>query len=139
MKMREEIDALRTMGHDVTTVLVLPRVLALVVALPMLALLGSLSALYGGLLVAWSYAGMSPEIFIARLKEAISLTHFEVGITKAPFMALALAVVATTEGLRVGGSAESLGARTTASVVEAIFLVIVLDGVFAIFFASIGM
>jgi phospholipid/cholesterol/gamma-HCH transport system permease protein len=82
---------------------------------------------------------MSPEIFIARLQEAISLTHFKVGMIKAPFMALALGIVAVTEGLRVGGSAESLGLRTTASVVESIFLVIVLDGLFAIFFASIGM
>jgi phospholipid/cholesterol/gamma-HCH transport system permease protein len=139
MKMREEIDALRTMGHDVTTILVLPRILALLIALPMLTLLGILSALYGGLLVAWGYAGMSPEIFIARLQEAISLTHFKVGMIKSPFMALALGIVAVTEGLRVGGSAESLGLRTTASVVESIFLVIVLDGLFAIFFASIGM
>jgi phospholipid/cholesterol/gamma-HCH transport system permease protein len=139
MKMREEIDALRTMGFDPVEVLIVPRVLALVVALPILTFFGSMAALYGGGLVAWLYGGMSPEIYIARLREAITVTHFEVGMIKAPFMALVIGVVACTEGLRVKGSAESLGMQTTTSVVKSIFLVIVLDGVFAIFFASIGM
>ena len=139
MKMHEEIDALRTMGFDPVEVLILPRVLALVCALPVLTFLGSMSALYGGGVVAWLYGGMSPEIFIARIREAISVTHFEVGMIKAPFMALVIGVVACSEGLRVKGSAESLGLQTTTSVVKSIFLVIVLDGVFAIFFASIGM
>ncbi len=139
MKMREEIDALRTMGLDPVEVLILPRVLALVVALPILAFLGSMAALYGGGLVAWLYGGMSPAIFVARLHEAISVTHFKVGMIKAPFMALVIGVVACSEGLRVKGSAESLGLQTTTSVVKSIFLVIVLDGLFAIFFASIGM
>jgi phospholipid/cholesterol/gamma-HCH transport system permease protein len=139
MKMREEIDALRTMGLDPVGVLILPRVLALVCALPILTFLGSMAALYGGGLVAWFYGGMSPAIFIARLQEAISVTHFEVGLIKAPFMALVIGIVACSEGLRVKGSAESLGLQTTTSVVKSIFLVIVLDGVFAIFFASIGM
>jgi phospholipid/cholesterol/gamma-HCH transport system permease protein len=139
MKMREEIDALRTMGFDPVHVLILPRVAALVVALPLLTLLGSLAALYGGGLVAWLYGGMSPEIFVWRLREAISVTHFQVGMIKAPFMALAIGVVACSEGLKVRGSAESLGLQTTTSVVKSIFLVIVLDGLFAIFFASIGM
>jgi len=139
MKMREEIDALRTMGLDPVEILILPRVLALVVALPILAFMGSMAALVGGGLVAWLYGGMEPVIFIARLKEAISTTHFEVGMIKAPFMALAIGVVAAAEGLRVAGSAESLGLKTTTSVVKSIFLVIVLDGLFAVFFASIGM
>ncbi|MFT3731629.1 MAG: MlaE family lipid ABC transporter permease subunit [Hyphomicrobium sp.] len=139
MKMREEIDALRTMGFDPVDVLVLPRILALVIGLPLLTFIGSMSALYGGELVAWLYGGMSPEIYIARLKEAISLTHFKVGMIKAPFMAFVIGVVACTEGFKVGGSAESLGLRTTSSVVTSIFLVIVLDGLFAVFFASIGM
>jgi phospholipid/cholesterol/gamma-HCH transport system permease protein len=139
MKMREEIDALRTMGLDPIEVLVLPRVLALILALPILTFLGSMAALYGGGLVAWLYGGMSPDIFIARVREAISVTHFQVGMIKAPFMALVIGVVACGEGLRVKGSAESLGLQTTTSVVKSIFLVIVLDGIFAIFFASIGM
>jgi phospholipid/cholesterol/gamma-HCH transport system permease protein len=139
MKMREEIDALSTMGLDPVSVLILPRMLALIVALPILAFLGSMAALYGGGLVAWLYGGMSPAIFIARLREAVSVTHFEVGILKAPFMALVIGLVAACEGFKVKGSAESLGTQTTASVVKSIFLVIVLDGLFAIFFASIGM
>ncbi len=139
MKMREEIDALRTMGVDPVEILLLPRVIALVLALPLLTFLGSMAALYGGGLVAWAYGGMAPEIFISRLREAISIDHFQVGMIKAPFMALAIGVVACSEGLKVEGSAKSLGLQTTASVVKSIFLVIVLDGLFAIFFASIGM
>lgn len=139
MKMREEIDALSTMGLDPVEVLILPRIVALVFALPILAFIGSMAALYGGGLVAWFYGGMSPATFIARLHEAVSVTHFEVGIIKAPFMALMIGIVASSEGLRVKGSAESLGKQTTISVVKSIFLVIVLDGIFAVFFASIGM
>ncbi|MEZ5908764.1 MAG: MlaE family lipid ABC transporter permease subunit [Hyphomicrobiaceae bacterium] len=139
MKMREEIDALQTMGLDPVAVLVLPRIIALVVALPILTFLGSMAALSGGGLVAWFYGEMHPNIFIARLKDAISLTHFQVGIIKAPFMALVIGIVACMEGLKVRGSAESLGLQTTASVVKSIFLVIVLDGLFAMYFASIGM
>jgi phospholipid/cholesterol/gamma-HCH transport system permease protein len=139
MKMREEIDALRTMGVDPVAILLLPRVVALIIGLPLLTFLGSMAALYGGGLVAWLYGDMNPEIFIARLREAISVTHFKVGMIKAPFMALAIGAVACSEGLKVKGSAESLGLQTTSSVVKSIFLVIVLDGLFAIFFASIGM
>jgi phospholipid/cholesterol/gamma-HCH transport system permease protein len=139
MKMREEIDALSTMGLDPVEVLILPRVIALVCALPILAFIGSMAALYGGGMVAWFYGGMGPAIFIARLHDAVSVTHFEVGLIKAPFMALVIGIVACSEGLRVKGSAESLGKQTTTSVVKSIFLVIVLDGLFAVFFASIGM
>jgi phospholipid/cholesterol/gamma-HCH transport system permease protein len=139
MKMREEIDALSTMGLDPIEVLMLPRILALICALPILSFIGSMAALYGGCLVAWFYGGMGPSIFLARLHDAVSVTHFEVGIIKAPFMALVIGIVACSEGLRVKGSAESLGKQTTTSVVKSIFLVIVLDGLFAVFFASIGM
>jgi phospholipid/cholesterol/gamma-HCH transport system permease protein len=139
MKMREEIDALRTMGFDPIEVLILPRILALIIGVPILTFLGSMAALYGGGLVCWLYGGIDPDIFLSRLKESISLTTFQVGMIKAPFMALIIGVVACVEGLAVKGSAESLGLQTTASVVESIFLVIVLDGLFAIFFASIGM
>jgi phospholipid/cholesterol/gamma-HCH transport system permease protein len=130
MKMREEIDALRTMGFDPIEVLILPRLLALVIALPILAFLGAMAALYGG---------VDPEAFLLRLRDAISIDHFIVGIIKAPVMAAVIGIVACVEGLAVQGSAESLGQHTTASVVKGIFFVIVMDGVFAIFFASIGM
>src|ERR1700759_4621361 len=130
MKMREEIDALRTMGFDPIEVLILPRMLALVIALPILAFLGAVAALYGG---------VDPEAFLLRLRDAISIDHFTVGMIKAPVMAAVIGIVACVEGLAVEGSAESLGQHTTASVVKGIFLVIVMDGIFAIFFASIGM
>jgi len=139
MKMREEIDALRTMGFDPVEVLILPRMLALILALPILAFLGAIAALYGGGLVAWLYGGVDPEAFLLRLRDAISIDHFTVGIIKAPVMAAVIGIVACVEGLAVRGSAESLGQHTTSSVVKGIFFVIVMDGVFAIFFASIGM
>jgi phospholipid/cholesterol/gamma-HCH transport system permease protein len=139
MKMREEIDALRTMGFDPIEVLILPRILALVISVPLLTFLGSMSALYGGGLVAWLYGGIDPDVFLGRLRESISLETFLVGIIKAPVMAFIIGIVASVQGLEVKGSAESLGAHTTSSVVISIFLVIVLDGFFAIFFASIGM
>jgi len=138
MKMREEIDALRTMGFDPIEVLVLPRMLALVIALPILAFLGSMAALYGGGLVAWLYGGVQPEAFLMRLRDAISIDHFIVGMIKAPVMAAVIGIVACVEGLAVRGSAESLGQHTTSSVVKSIFFVIVMDGVFTIFFSSIG-
>ena len=139
VRMREEVDALKVMGLDPIEVLVVPRILALIIGLPLLTFLGSMAALIGGGLVAWFYGGITPNVFIDRLKQAIDLTQFEVGMYKAPFMAAAIGLVACLEGLKVGGSAESLGQHTTASVVKAIFLVIVMDGLFAVFFASIKM
>ncbi len=139
MKMREEIDALRTMGFDPTDVLVMPRLVALLLAVPMLTFLGVIAALYGGGLVAWLYGGVEPDAFLMRLRDSISIDHFIVGMIKAPVMALVIAVVACVEGMAVQGSAESLGRHTTSSVVKSIFFVIVMDGLFAIIFASIGM
>jgi phospholipid/cholesterol/gamma-HCH transport system permease protein len=139
MKMRDEIDALRTMGFDPVEVLVLPRIVALVIAVPLLTFLGAMAALYGAGLVSWLYGGMAPEIFLARLREAISVPTFMVGMIKAPFMALVIGLVACVEGFDVEGSAVSLGLKTTSSVVKSIFLVIVLDGFFAMFFAAVGM
>jgi phospholipid/cholesterol/gamma-HCH transport system permease protein len=138
MKMREEMDALRVMGFDPVEVLILPRLIALVIALPLLTVLGSLSALIGGGTVAWVYGGFPPEVFMDRLREAVTIDTLVVGIIKAPFMAAVIGLIACVEGLRVEGSAESLGEHTTASVVKSIFLVIVLDGFFAVFFAAVG-
>ncbi|WP_019403566.1 MULTISPECIES: MlaE family lipid ABC transporter permease subunit [unclassified Chelatococcus] len=137
MKMREEVDALRVMGLDPVQVLIVPRVLALIIGLPLLTFLSMMSALLGGGLVAWVYGGISPEIFLARLQGAIALSTFLVGLIKAPFMALVIGLIASLEGLAVQGSAESLGRQVTSSVVKAIFMVIVVDGLFAMFFAAI--
>jgi len=139
MKMREEIDALRTMGFDPIDVLLLPRVLALIIALPCLTFIGSMAALYGGGLMCWLYGGMSPEVYLSRMREAIDLQDFAVGLIKAPFMGLIIGAVAGVQGLSVKGSAESLGLKTTDAVVKSIFLVILFDGILAMFFASIGM
>jgi phospholipid/cholesterol/gamma-HCH transport system permease protein len=135
--MREEIDALKTMGLDPIEVLILPRVVALIIALPMLTFLGAMSALYGGGLVSWLYGGINPDAFMEELRD-LQFSHFVVGMSKAPFMALVIGIVASVEGLQVKGSSESLGLQTTVSVVKAIFLVIVVDGIFVTFFASVG-
>jgi phospholipid/cholesterol/gamma-HCH transport system permease protein len=137
MKMREEIDALQTMGFDPISVLVLPRIIALIIAVPILTFLGEMSALYGAGLVSSLYGGIQPEVFLNRLREVISTDHFMVGMIKAPFMALVIGIVACVRGLDTKGSAESLGMQTTNAVVQSIFLVIVLDGIFAVFFAAI--
>ena len=137
MKMREEIDALKVMGLSPVDVLVAPRVLALVIALPMLTFVADMAAILGGLVVSWIYAGLSPDAFFSRLQLAISFSTFTVGLVKAPVMALVIAMIGTMEGMKVQGSAESLGRQVTASVVKSIFMVIVVDGLFAMFFAAI--
>ncbi|NBJ10804.1 ABC transporter permease [Microvirga arsenatis] len=137
MKMREEIDALRVMGLDPIEVLIVPRILALIIGLPLLTFISSIAALVGGGLTTWVYGGISPDIFLERLRAAVGMNTFLVGLIKAPFMAVVIGIIATLEGLAVAGSAESLGRHVTSSVVKAIFMVIVLDGLFAMFFAAI--
>ncbi|MGV2978683.1 ABC transporter permease [Camelimonas sp. ID_303_24] len=138
MKMREEVDALRVMGLDPIEVLVLPRIFAIIISLPLLTFISAMAGLFGGGLVSWLYGGIPPEIFLVRLQQAVGMSTFLVGLIKAPFMALVIGVIATQEGLEVQGSAESLGRQVTTSVVKAIFMVIVVDGLFAMFFAAIN-
>jgi phospholipid/cholesterol/gamma-HCH transport system permease protein len=138
MNMREEIDALRVMALDPLEVLIIPRLIALVIALPVLTFVADMAQLGGGLIVSWIYAGMTPEVFITRLQSAIGSQTFLVGLIKAPFMAVVIALIASTEGMEVRGSAESLGRCVTASVVKSIFMVIVMDGVFAMFFTAVN-
>jgi phospholipid/cholesterol/gamma-HCH transport system permease protein len=137
MKMREEIDALKVMGFDPIEVLIIPRLLALAVALPLLTFLADIAALFGGGLVAYFYGNIEPRAFLTRLQAGIETSTFMVGMIKAPFMAAIIGVTASIEGLSVEGSAEALGRRVTASVVKSIFMVIVADGFFAMFFAAI--
>jgi len=137
MKMREEIDAMHVIGLRPMDVLVLPRLIALMLALPILTFIADISALFGAGLITWAYLGLTPQAFMARLQEAITLQTLYIGIVKAPVMALIIGLIACAEGLKVKGSAESLGQQTTVSVVKAIFMVIVVDGLFAIFFAAI--
>jgi phospholipid/cholesterol/gamma-HCH transport system permease protein len=138
MKMREEVDALRVMGLSPIDVLVVPRVLALAFSLPLLTFIADASALFGGLLVSWVYAGISPTAFLSLLQSAIGLNTFLVGLIKAPFMALVIGLISSQDGLATQGSAESLGQQVTAAVVKSIFMVIIVDGLFAMFFASIN-
>src|SRR5690606_9083240 len=137
MKMREEIDALKVMGLSPIGVLVFPRLVALTVALPLLTIIANFAALGGAAFVAWSYSGITFDTFLSRLREAIDLSTVVSGMIKAPFMALIIGIVASVEGLKVGGSAESLGRHVTAAVVKSIFVVILVDGLFAMFYAAI--
>ena len=138
MNMREEIDALRVMALDPLEVLIMPRVVALIIALPILTFVADMASLAGGLFVAWVYGGMGPPAFIARLHSAIGVQTFMVGLIKSPFMAAMIGLIASIEGMTVHGSAESLGQNVTAAVVKSIFMVIVMDGVFAMFFAAVN-
>ena len=138
MKVNEEVDAMRALGLDPIEVLILPRLLALMITLPLLTFIADLLGLLGGGLMAWIVLGISPGTFIERLNDAIGMWTFWVGMIKAPVFAATIALIGCYEGLQVGGSAESVGQRTTRAVVEAIFLVIVIDAVFSIFYQIVG-
>jgi len=138
MKVREEIDAMRTLGLDPIDVLVLPRLVALVLTLPVLAFFADMMGLLGGCLLAWGALGISPGQFVDRLLDAIPMWTFWVGIIKAPVFAFLIALIGCFEGFQVSGSAASVGQYTTRAVVEAIFLVIVFDAAFSIMFAYLG-
>ncbi|WP_377291005.1 ABC transporter permease [Rhizobium sp. SG2393] len=137
MKMREEVDALKVMGLSPIGVLVFPRLVALTIVLPLLTILANFAALAGAALVSWAYSGITFATFLSRLQEAVDISSVLAGMIKAPFMALIIGVVSAVEGLKVGGSAESLGKHVTASVVKSIFVVILIDGLFAMFYAAI--
>ncbi|HSD91787.1 MAG TPA: ABC transporter permease, partial [Methyloceanibacter sp.] len=125
-------------GIDPIDTLVLPRVLALVVALPLLTFIGDIMGLAGGGLMAFGLLGLDTSTYTDKLREVVTFQHFMAGMIKAPFAAIIIALVGCLEGLKVEGSAESLGKHVTSAVVKAIFLVIVLDAVFAMFLSGIG-
>ncbi|WP_171212396.1 ABC transporter permease [Ruegeria sp. HKCCA5426] len=138
MKVQEEIDAMRTLGLDPIEVLVIPRVVALLIMLPILGFIADMAALFGGGLMSWIDLDVSPGMFATRLKENTGIWHFAIGMIKAPFFALVIGVVACWQAMQVKGSAQSVGQRTTASVVQSIFMVIALDALFSIFFSVMG-
>ncbi|MGR3886402.1 MlaE family lipid ABC transporter permease subunit [Pseudomonas sp. 1152_12] len=138
MKANEEIDAIRTLGLDPMELLVLPRVTALLVSLPMLTFLAMLSGIVGGGVVCAVALDISPAMFLSLLQSDIGVQHFLVGMVKAPIFAFLIAAIGCLEGFKVSGSAESVGAHTTSSVVQSIFVVIVLDAVAALFFMEMG-
>jgi len=137
MKLNEEIDAMRALALDPMEMLVLPRVLALIIALPILGFIADMMGLFGGAIMCWIVLDISPGLYLQRLNEWVPLAHFWVGLIKAPFFALMIGLIGCFEGLQVEGSAESVGRLTTKSVVEAIFMVIVIDAAFSIYFAVI--
>jgi phospholipid/cholesterol/gamma-HCH transport system permease protein len=139
MKVREEVDALRTLGVDPIEVLVVPRLLALMIALPLLAFFADILALFGGALMAIFALGIPPGQFISQLDGAVTPTMFWIGMVKAPVFAFLIALVGCYQGLSVSGSAESVGRLTTQSVVQGIFLVIVADALFSIVLSYLGL
>jgi len=137
MKLQEEIDALTVLGLRPVDILIVPRILALIISLPILTFIADMAGIFGGLLVSWAYEGITPTRFLTGLQTAIGSHTFFSGIIKAPFMALVIGLIACLEGLAVAGSAESLGRHVTSSVVKSIFMIVVVDGLFAVFFAGI--
>jgi phospholipid/cholesterol/gamma-HCH transport system permease protein len=137
MVVGEEVDALRTLGLDPIEVLVIPRLIALIITLPLLSFFADILGLFGSSLLLWFAFGLSPTLYIHQLAE-ISITHFWVGMVKAPVFAVIIALIGCYEGLRASGSAESVGRQTTRSVVESVFVVIVLDALFSVFFDVLG-
>lgn len=138
MKANEEIDAIRALGLNPMEILVLPRVLAMLIALPILTLVAMLSGLFGGALVCALALDISPTMFLSMLQQNVDARHFILGIAKAPVFALLIAIIGCLEGLKVSGSAESVGEHTTSSVVQSIFVVILVDAMAAMFYMEMG-
>ncbi len=138
MKSREEIDAIRTLGQDPIVLLVLPRLLALLIMLPLLSVVATLAGLLGGLAVAVWSLGIPLELYISRVQETAKLSHYLTGLVKAPVFAMVIALVGCLEGFKVAGTAQSVGERTTSAVVQSISLVIIIDALAAVFFMEMG-
>ncbi len=138
MKLNEELDAMITLGLSPMQVLVLPRLLALVITLPLLVFIGDLVGIFGGLIIARTYLEITTVTFISRLQEAVSLQTFLVGIAKAPVFAAFIAIIGCRMGLNVENNARSVGMHTTSTVVQSIVSVILLDAVFAVLCVQLG-
>ncbi|MEL7108842.1 MAG: ABC transporter permease [Pseudomonadota bacterium] len=139
MKMRQEIDAMATLGLDPMQVLVAPRVLAMMIMLPVLTFIGMLTAIAGGMSVGWLVLDVNPTVFFNRMQDSVPIDQFWIGMSKAPVFGLAIALIGCRQGLEVGGSVQSLGHHTTKSVVQALFSIIVIDALFAIFYMELGL
>lgn len=138
MKLAEEIDAMRTIGLSPTEVLTLPRVIATALVMPLLAFYASILAITGGAIFAWSSLDIPLITFVQRIQEVVPITDLWIALIKAPVFGLIISVTGCYQGMQVTGNAESVGQRTTAAVVQSIFLVIVLDAFFAVFFTAVG-
>ncbi len=138
MRMQQEIDAMKVLGIDPFEALVIPRVLACVLIIPLLVFVAMLAGVFGGALVAWLELGISPNLFMSRIHDVVSIQHFWVGMSKAPVFALIIALIGCRQGLLVEGNVESLGRRTTMSVVQALFAVILVDAMFALVYMELN-
>jgi phospholipid/cholesterol/gamma-HCH transport system permease protein len=138
MKITEEIDAMRTIGVSPIEALVIPRMLASIVMMPLLAFWAMVMSLLGGGIFVWLMIDIPPLTYIQRLQEVIPITDLWIGLIKAPVFGFIIALAGCFQGMMVQGNSEEVGLRTTNAVVQSIFLVIVLDAVFAVFFSSIG-
>jgi phospholipid/cholesterol/gamma-HCH transport system permease protein len=134
MKMNQEIDAMKVMGVDPFEALVFPRFFALLLTMPLLTFVATLAGLFGGLVVTWSALGLGPAFYLQRLVDSVGPTHFLVGLSKAPVMAVVIAGIGCRQGLEVGNDVESLGRRVTSAVVHAIFAIILIDALFALIY-----
>jgi phospholipid/cholesterol/gamma-HCH transport system permease protein len=137
MRVNEEVDAMRALALDPMEILVMPRILGLVIAMPLLNFISDIAGLAGGCIATWSELGITPQAFIARLHEVTFINNFWAGMIKAPIFGYLVAMIGCYEGFRVEGSAESVGRHTTLSVVESIFIVIVVDAFFSVFFMQV--
>ncbi len=138
MKLTEEIDAMRTIGVSPIEALVLPRMLASVLMMPLLGFYATILSIVGGGLFCWVSLGIPPVTFIQQIREVVPMTDLYVGLVKAPVFGAIIGLSGCFQGMQVEGNAEEVGTRTTSAVVQAIFLVIVLDAFFAVFFTMIG-
>ena len=138
MKMNQEIDAMQVLGIDPFDALVFPRFFALFVTIPMLTFAATVAGLLGGLVVAWSQLGLGPVFFFQQMVDTVGPTHFWVGMSKAPVLAVIIAGIGCRQGMEVGGDVESLGRRVTSSVVQAIFTTILIDAMFAVIYMKLN-
>ena len=138
MKITEELDAMRTMGFDPYLFLVLPRIIALMITMPLLIFVADIMGIFGGIIVSYIDLGITPSLFIERLNEVVASKHFFIGLIKGPFFAFLIASIGVYRGLMVKNDTQSIGLNTTKSVVESIFAVIVCDALFSIIFTNLG-
>ncbi|HWU81183.1 MAG TPA: MlaE family lipid ABC transporter permease subunit, partial [Caulobacter sp.] len=137
MKMNQEIDAMQVMGVDPYEALVLPRFAALLFTIPLLTFVATIAGLAGGILVVWIVLDLSPTFFLQRIIDYVGATHFWIGLSKAPVMAMVIAAIGCRQGMEVGNDVESLGRRVTAAVVHAIFAIILIDAIFALVYMEL--
>ncbi|WOR16108.1 ABC transporter permease [Hyphomonas sp. FCG-A18] len=139
MKMRQEVDAMTTLGLEPMDVLVAPRVLAMVLMVPVLTFVAMVAGIAGGMTVSWMALDITPTVFLNRMQDYVPATQFWIGMSKAPVFGLVIALIGCRQGLQVGGSVQSLGQHTTKSVVQALFAIIVIDALFALFYMELGL